>query len=677
MGARTSRKWFHSGLAGPVFTFLSFCFFSVPLCLCGDLPPLDLQYYLRLPRPTTHIMDVEIDVGEVQEPALDFVMPAWAPGRYAIYDFAKNVQEFEATGPQNQALPWTKVDKQTWHVTTGEAGGRVRVRYRVYGNDLTGSFSQLDASHANLNGASVYMYVNGHKQDPLTLTIEGPSDWKVISGFSESTEQRTLAVPNYDTLIDTPVELSADCSLEQFQERGKTFRIAVHNYAQEQKESPPAAALSTLTTLDLAAGKVQNEGPRPKVAAPSGATSRLVEGVKKIVNAEMEMMPAPDFQSYTFIFHFAPDISAGDGMEHLNSTEIMVKGALSDSTLAEALGDAAHEFFHTWNVKRLRPAALGPFDYTRENYTNSLWFAEGVTSYYADLALLRSGVWKQEEFLAALASEIEGLEMEPGRLIMSAESSSFHAWFYDRSPQMQQTDFANATISYYNKGLLLGMLLDLEIRARTSGKRSLDDVLRLMVHRFYETAAATYYGPGCGYEEKDILEVVNAVAGSDFASFFERYVRGTEALAYKSTLALAGLKLSVTTKAGAPPDLGVITDSVATGVRVMALRPGGAADRAGLSRDDLLIAVDELSLATEELPTRLRMYPPGAEVPFTVERHGRRQRIAVKLDAPLATEYSIEELPGATPEQIDIRNGWLGKTVPSNSDKPSAVGTRP
>jgi predicted metalloprotease with PDZ domain len=640
---------------------------SVPTSLCGDLPALDLQYYVRLPRPTTHIMDVEIDVAKVQEPALDFVMPAWAPGRYAIYDFAKNVQQFEATGKENQALPWAQVDKQTWRVTTGDAGGRFRVHYRVYANDLTGSFSQLDASHANLNGASVYMYVDAHKQDPLTLTIEGPSDWKVISGFSESTEQHTFPVPNYDVLVDTPVELSAECSLAEFQEREKTFRIAVHNYAQEQQESRPAAAHSIQNTLDLAAGKVQlDEALKPKVVAGSGAMSKLVEGVKKIVDTEMDMMPAPDFQTYTFIFHFAPDISAGDGMEHLNSTEIIVKGELSDYTLAEALGDAAHEFFHAWNVKRLRPAVLGPFDYTRENYTTSLWFAEGVTSYYANLTLLRSGVWSEVEFLAALAGEIEGLETEPGRLIMSAESSSFHAWFYDRSPQMQQTNFANATISYYNKGLLLGMLLDLEIRGRTGGRKSLNDVLRLMYHRFCEAAPASYYGPGCGYEAKDILEEANAVSGSDFASFFERYVSGTEVLAYNPTLALAGLKLRVTTVTGAPPDLGVITDSVATGVRIAAVRPGGAADRAGLSRDDLLIAVDELSLATEELASRLRMYPPGAEVPFTVERHGRRQRITAKLDPPLATEYSIEQLPGATSEQVNIRNGWLGKAATTN-----------
>ena len=662
-GSGTSPKWFDSGLAGGIFAALHLipCFLSLSVCLGADLPPLDLQYHLRLQRPTTHIMDVEIDVGKAQAPALDFVMPAWAPGRYAIYDFAKNVQEFEATGAQSQALSWTKLDKQTWHVTTDDAAGLVRVRYRVYGNDLTGSFSQLDASHANLNGASLYMYVNGHKQDPLTLTIDGPPDWKLISGFSDSTEQRTFAVSNYDMLIDTPVELSAQCSLEQFQEHGTTFRIAVHNYAQEGAEHPPATALPTLNTLDLAAGKAElNEGTKPKAVVPSADVSKLMEGLKTIVGAELEMMPAPDIKSYTFIFHFAPDIKAGDGMEHMNSAEIMVRGELSDSTLGEALSDAAHEFFHAWNVKRLRPAGLGPFDYARENYTDSLWFAEGITSYYAYRALLHSGIWSREKFLAALASEIGALEAEPGRLIMSAEGASFHAWFYDRSPQMQQTNFANTTINYYNKGLLLGMLLDLEIRARTRAQKSLDDVLRLMYHRFYEATPASYYGPGRGYEEKDILEAVNTVSGGDFVSFFDRYIRGTEPLAYHQTLALAGLKLQVAAAAGAPPSLGIITDSVATGVRILAVRPGGAADRAGLSRDDLLISVDELPLATEELANRLKMYAPGSEVPLTVERHGRRQRIWVKLDPPMASEYSVDELAGAAPEQIAIRNAWLG-----------------
>jgi len=586
--------------------------------------PLQLDYHSVLTHPNLHLVTVEIKAGKVAGDFLDFVMPAWSPGRYAIYDFAKNVQEFEAAGAQGQSLPWTNLDKQTWRVDARQAGGIVKVRYRVFANDLNGSFSQFDSTHANLNGSSIFMYVAGHKPDPLTLTVDAPKEWQLISGFSDSTSERTFHAPNYDRLVDTPLEVSAATKLAQFQEHGKTIRVAVHSYGSD------------------------NTDP-----------SKLREGLQKIVHAEMAMMPAPDFAHYTFIFHFAPDISMGDGMEHLSSTQIVIRGNLS-SNLAEALETAAHEFFHLWNAKRLRPAALGPFDYTREVYTPSLWLAEGVTTYVSYLSLLRSGLWTREQFLARLADEIRTLEEEPGRMLMSAESSSFYAWFYDRSPQMQQTNFANSTISYYNKGALLGMLLDLEIQSRTRGSKSLLDVLSLLYHRFYEAPQATYYGPGRGYEEKDVLEAVNEVAGSDFTAFFNTYVRGTAPLLYNNDLAAAGLALRINVPANSPPSIGITPLPDDRGVRIFAVQQGGAADRAGLGRDDLLIAVDDQSLATEDLDKRLRAYPPGASVPFTVERQGREEILNLTLDPPVASSYTIQELSGATSQQIAIRNNWLG-----------------
>jgi predicted metalloprotease with PDZ domain len=590
--------------------------------------PLQLEYHLRIARPSTHLAEVEIDARGVHAPTLDFVLPAWSPGRYAIYDFAKNVQEFEASGSDGRSIPWSQPDKQTWHVEAASAGGEIRVRYRIFGNDLNGSFSQIDATHANLNGASIYMYVDGHKPDPIHLQVDPPEGWKVVSGFSLSIDQHAFDAPNYDRLIDTPMEISPAISIDQFTDRGKTFRVAVHAYDGGETERP----------------SLLNE---------------LVEGVKKIVAADLAMMPAPDFDHYTFIFHFAPDIAEGDGMEHLNSTQIIISQPLSDAGVREALGNTAHEFFHLWNVKRLRPAALGPFDYTREDYTPSLWLAEGITSYYAYLAEVRSGLWGPADLFEQLAAEIAHLETDPGRRLMSAESSSFHAWFYDRAPQMQETNFANATISYYNKGALLGLLLDLEIRARTEGRKSLDDVMRLMYERFYRAPAATYYLPGRGYEERDILQAVNEVSGSDFGDFFRRYVEGLDPLPYNAVLAKAGLVLKSSTAPGAAPSLGILAEPEPTGVRIVDVRPGGAADRAGLSRDDLLVAVDNFSLATASLDDRLRIYPVGAEVPFTVQRHTERQIITVKLDPPPADQYSIELSPDATPSEVKIRNAWL------------------
>jgi predicted metalloprotease with PDZ domain len=372
----------------------------------------------------------------------------------------------------------------------------------------------------------------------------------------------------------------------------------------------------------------------------------------------MAAMPLPDFDHYLFIFHFVPDIAMGDGMEHLNSTQIIIQGSVREST-PEALETAAHEFFHLWNVKRLRPAALGPFDYTRENYTRSLWFAEGITQYYSYLFLLHSGLWTREQFLDRFANEISTLEGEPGKGLMSAESSSFSAWFFDRAPQMQETNFSNAIISYYNKGALLGMLLDLEIRARTQGRKCLLDVMRSMYEKFYESPGTSYYGPGRGFEEDDVVLALNSTTGSDFSTFFESDVRGTGDLPYQETLALGGLRLRQDTPADALPYLGATVQPENRGARIVGIIPGSPADRAGLSRDDLLIDVDDQSLATEDLGTRLKAYPPGAEVLITVQRHGRRERITVTLGPKVHGLYSIEPLPSAQPEQVAIREAWL------------------
>jgi predicted metalloprotease with PDZ domain len=588
--------------------------------------PLKLAYHLRLARPSTHLVEVEILAQQVTDPWLDLVMPAWSPGRYAIYDFAKNVQEFQAQGGEGQPLAWSNRDKQTWRVETGAAGGALQVRYKVFAGDLNGTFSQFDTSHANLNGASIYMYVAGHKEDPLSLSVDAPDGWKIFSGYSLSTEERRFSVRSYDILADTPMEVSRECSLARFREAGKTFRIVAHSYAQS-----------------------------------SGEVAKLKEAVEKLVRSEMVMMPSPDFEHYTFLFHFAPDIAQGDGMEHLNSTQIIMRGNPTAPVVEEAIEVAALEFFHLWNVKRLRPAALGPFDYTREDYTPSLWFAEGVTNYYAHVHMLRSGLWSPQQFLRRLENEIQQLESEPGRKLMSAESSSFHAWFYDRAPQMQETNFANTTLSYYNKGALLGMLLDLEIRARSRGEKSLDDVMRKLYNTFYESPATTPYGPGRGYEEHDLLDAVNAESGSDFSGFLERYIRGTDPLPYAEALAGAGMELHTGVAPGSAPSLGVLVQPEDRGLRITAVLPGQAADRGGLARDDLLLAVDEQSLATESLPNRLRIYSPGTEVPITLERHGRRERISVRLDPPATNQYLIEESPHASPEQVRVRQGWLGR----------------
>jgi predicted metalloprotease with PDZ domain len=224
---------------------------------------------------------------------------------------------------------------------------------------------------------------------------------------------------------------------------------------------------------------------------------------------------------------------------------------------------------------------------------------------------------------------------------------------------LQETNFANSTISYYNKGALLGLLLDLEIRSRTHGQKSLDDALRSLYHKFYEAPAATTYGPGRGYEEKDLLDEVNTLTGTNFNEFFEKYVRGTEPLPYTQTLGLVGMQLQVDAAPDAIPWIGISAEQQDRGLLITSVRPGSEAEHAGLSRDDLILNVDELSLATSTLSERLKMYPAGAEVPFTIERHARQERVMVKLAAPVKDQYSIAENPATSAEQKSLRDAWL------------------
>lgn len=473
-----------------------------------------ISYRLAMPQPASHLFEVSI---EVQAPAagaapqIDFQMPKWQPGRYAIADFAKNVQEFRARSGE-RVLPSMKIDDQTWRVQT--LGNRnVTVTYKVFGDDLSGTFAQLDAGHANYNGGEIFMYIAGHKQDPVELRIDPPAGWRIINGRTDQPNQREWKFPNYEILIDNPTEVGPDWTLDEFRIDGKTYRVMIHSRGEE-----------------------------------GGRRAALVRDVEKIVRAETAMWGAPEFEQYTFLIHFANDGRSSDGMEHLTSTQIIEPGMLAErDTYESALGTAAHEFFHVWNVKRLRPVELGPWDWTRPVSTRSLWIAEGITNYYGHLMLRRAGIWDDAAVLRNLGGTIRGIENAPGSKLMSAEDASMAAVFMDAAIHRQRTNLQNITVSYYTKGELVGLVLDLLIRGRTKGQRSLDDLMRRMYDEFYvKSPNATYYLKGRGYTNDDFVRMASAVAGSDLSDFFARHVRGVEVLPYDEALAYVGLRLAKT-----------------------------------------------------------------------------------------------------------------------------------
>src|SRR6516162_3861490 len=281
-----------------------------------------ISYHLAMPHPASHLFEVTIDVttpaGDNSQ-YVDFQMPLWQPGRYSVADFAANVQEF-ASHSQDRRLPWTKVDDQTWRVQ--KQGNRtVTVSYKVFGNDLSGTYAQLDIGHGNYTGGEVFMYIVGHKPDPVELHIQPPANWRVVNGRTERPDQHDWKYPNYEILIDNPTEIGADWTEDDFKVDGKTYHVVIHSRGDE-----------------------------------GGRRASFVRDIEKVVRAEIGMWGAPEFDNYTFLIHFAADDRSSDGMEHLVSTQIIQPGTLAErGTYYDAVATVAHEFFHVWNVKRLRP----------------------------------------------------------------------------------------------------------------------------------------------------------------------------------------------------------------------------------------------------------------------------------------------------------------------------------
>jgi predicted metalloprotease with PDZ domain len=613
---------------------LTLLLLTISVAVVGQDEPLKIHYYLAMPHPSSHLFEVSIEVETQPESRLDsidFQMPQWSPGRYAVFDFAKNVQEFgiKELPPPNArcaeaSAQLKRVDAQTWRVFMCKAN-RVTVSYRVFANDLSGTFSELDSRHANFNGGCIFMYLVNHKQDPVTLSINPPPNWKIVNGWTERKDQSEWQFPNWDIMIDTPTEIAPNWTEDDFRVDGREYHVVVHSLG--------------------------NEG---------GKRHALVRDIEKIVKTETAMWGPPEFASYTFLVHFANDAHSSDGMEHLTSTQIIMPGALADSsTYDEALDAIAHEFFHVWNVKRLRPIELGPWDFTRPANTRGLWIAEGITNYYGHLMQRRAGLWNDAKFWSTLVQQITEVEKSPGSRLMSAEESSLSAPFIDDAPHAQQTNLANSSISYYPKGEILGLVLDLLIRGKTEGKGSLDEVMRRMYEEFYlKSPNATYYLRGRGYQNEDFERMVSTVAGTDMSDFFKRYVRGVESPPYAEAFAHVGLRFVAEPQTSVWVGIGG-DETDPNNFKVAAVRPGSPAADAGLEVGDTINTFGGIRLTPDNLLKAVSHYKPGDRVAVTVQRGRRTIQMSIVLGPPQVSTYRIEELPNATAEAKALRAAWL------------------
>lgn len=572
-----------------------------------------------MPRPFTHMLEVEMRLRlEEARPQLDLVMPVWTPGSYLIREYARHVQDFTAEA-EGRPLAWRKVNKNTWRIDTDSLRA-ITVRYRVYANELSVRTNELNDRHAFWNNAALLMYIDGHLDAPATLRIVPYGNWKIATGLPpvEGTPNAFRA-ENFDILYDSPV-LAGDFRTLEFRVRGVPHRIVIDGDGNYDAE-------------------------------------RMRRDVQKIVEAAAEMMGDIPYRDYTFLLILAP--SGGGGLEHLNSTALIWRrfGFRPEKDYRDFLSLVAHEFFHLWNVKRIRPDALGPFDYTRENYTKLLWVAEGLTSYYENILLLRAGLISDRDYLEMLADAIKSLQNTPGRLVMSVEEASFDAWikYYRRDENS-----INSQVSYYDKGALLGVLLDLEIRRASAGRRSLDDVMRYLYAEFYRK--------GRNYTPEDFQAACEKMASRSLDEFFRRYVRGRDELPYNSFLEAAGLRLEVKRSSNEPRAyLGAQLAQEGDRLIVRTVRAGTPAYDQGLNAGDQIVALDGKRVTLESFNARLEERKPGEKIRLTIFRADDLRTLEVALGAAPEDEYKIVPVTAPSDAQRQIYRAWLGAPFPTES----------
>jgi predicted metalloprotease with PDZ domain len=607
--------------------------FVLPL-LAAAQAPVDISFTVAMSRPHTHLFDVEIAIKHAASgPAEEMlVMPVWTPGSYLVREFERNVQDFAATTGAGQPLRWEKTNKNTWRVVTNGAR-EWRATYRVYANELSVRTSELNSEHAFWNNANLLMYLEGFLKSPATLRVVAPDVWKVATGLPVVPGQRnTFRAENFDILYDSPFEAS-DFKTIVFNVKGVPHRIVIDG-----------------------AGNYDPE--------------RMRRDVQKIVETQVELMGGEiPYRDYTFILHLRSN--AGGGLEHLNSAALgyprfgftirsgdrATSAAPNTTDTPERdyrgfLGLVSHEFFHLWNVKRIRPDALGPFDYTQENYTKVLWVAEGITDYYADLVLRRAGLISESEFLTATARSIQNMQNTPGRLEQSVEESSFDAWVkYYR----QDENSVNSQVSYYDKGALLGLLLDLEIRKRSGGAKSLDDVMRYLYAEFYKKNRN--YGPA------DFQKAAELMAGSSLEEFFSKYVRGKEELDYNAALEAVGLRLETSAAADAKVYFGADVAQEDDRLIVRRVYAGSPAYEHGLNAGDEIVALDNMRATRDFFNARMAEKKPGDLVNLTIFRFDNLSLLPIKLSDKREMSYRIVPVASPRAVQKQIYRNWLGVQI--------------
>ena len=570
---------------------------------------LRISYTVTFPEAQAHYADIEMKISGLKQDVLDLKMPVWTPGSYLVREFSKNVESFTATSGTT-ALQVRKISKNCWQLhTTGVPA--LTVKYRVYCFEISVRTSFIDASHAFLCNTGVFIFPDKMIDQPSTIHLVPYKGWTKVSTSLPmvNNDVFTRRSSSYDILFDSPIEIGNQ-DIFGFDAAGVKYEVAMVGGGNYEKD-------------------------------------RLTKDIAKIVEQETAVFGENPNKYYLFLVHNY--LRGGGGLEHLSSTTL---GASRDNYSTEAgyknfLSLVAHEHFHLWNVKRLRPIALGPFDYDKENYTTDLWIAEGFTAYYQNTILRHANLTTAEYCLNALAGDINVVENQPGAKVQPLAEASFDAWIKAYRPNENSY---NSTISYYDKGAVVAMLLDLEIINNSNGRHSLDDVMKYMYVNYYKLKKR-------GYTDNEFKHGLEKFAGKNLDDFYAKYVNGLSAIDYNKYLGYAGYQLTGEPAASNDPSLRISIANVNGKKVVNAVARGGAGWIGGINVNDEITAIDTAQVTDEA--TMLNGKKPGDKVMVKVNRDGLPLTLPVTLLRNDRVKFKIDSLATASPQQLTVRKKWL------------------
>lgn len=572
----------------------------------------NINFQISFSQPQAHYVDVKMVINNINAKSTTIKMPVWAPGSYLVREFSKNVENLRVTNNNGKPVTFIKTTKNGWTVNTSNQKS-IEVNYKVYAFEVSVRTSFVDVDQAFLSSPDIFMFVDGQLAQPAIVKIIPLQGWEKISTGLEPVPNKTntFYAQNFDQLFDCPIEVGNQ-NIFYFDAAGVKHEVAM-------------------------------------VKGGNYNTEKLKADMAKIVETSTAIFGENPNKRYVFIIH--NNAAGGGGLEHKNSTVLGATrlGYTDDATYKDFLSLVAHEYFHLWNVKRLRPIALGPFNYDQENYTTNLWVAEGFTAYYENLISHKAGIINQAEFLNQLETDMNAVNNQPGNKVQSVSEASFNAWIKYYRPNENS---ANSSISYYNKGALIAAIIDLTTIHNSEGKYSLNDAMKFAYNQYHKQLKR-------GYTDAEFRTVLEKFAGKPLSFIYDNYINGTADLDFSTYLGYAGLQIEDKNTGNTIPYLGANTAIINNRLIIRNVARNSAAYTAGLNVNDAILLID--GVKPDNISKLVADKKVDDKLVFLVDRDGIEKTIEVVLNASTSKKFVLQKMDAANELQHKVLAKWLGE----------------